>query len=116
MVSSVSSGVEEDHGAGDHSPRSQAGGARGAEQYSVWNLCSCPSTRLQHALPGLWRRSERVHSRYTRQVADLPASGSPYALHLQVARFFCGQPPCPRASSRSGSLEWSPPTRGATVR
>jgi transposase len=42
-------------------------------------------------------RSERVHSRYTRQVADLPCLGVAVRLHLQVRRFFCDQPTCSRA-------------------
>lgn len=42
-------------------------------------------------------RSERVHSRYARQVADLPWCGVAVRLQLQVRRFFCDQPTCPRA-------------------
>ena len=42
-------------------------------------------------------RSERVHSRYTRRVADLPWCGVAVRLHLHVRRFFCDQPTCPRA-------------------
>jgi transposase len=38
-----------------------------------------------------------VHSRYTRQVADLPWCGVAVRLQLQVRRFFCDQPTCPRA-------------------
>jgi transposase len=42
-------------------------------------------------------RSERVHSQYTRRVADLPWCGVAVRLQLQVRRFFCDQPTCPRA-------------------
>lgn len=38
-----------------------------------------------------------MHSRYTRQVADLPWSGVAVRLQLHVRRFFCDQPTCPRA-------------------
>jgi transposase len=41
-------------------------------------------------------RSERVHSRYVRQVADLPWLEVAVCLQLQVRRFFCDQPTCPR--------------------
>lgn len=41
--------------------------------------------------------SERVHSRYMRRVADLPWCGVAMRLQLQVRRFFCDQPTCPRA-------------------
>ncbi len=40
--------------------------------------------------------TRRVHSRYTRQVADLPWCGVAVRLQLQVRRFFCDQPTCPR--------------------
>ncbi len=39
----------------------------------------------------------RVHSRYTRRVADLPWCGVAVGLHLHVRRFFCDQPTCSRA-------------------
>jgi transposase len=42
-------------------------------------------------------RSERVHSQYTRQVADLPWGGVAVRLRLHVRRFFCDQPTCRRA-------------------
>jgi transposase len=35
------------------------------------------------------RVSTRVHSRYRRQVADLPVSGRPVMVCLTVRRFFC---------------------------
>ncbi|MGE5334730.1 MAG: ISL3 family transposase [Nitrososphaerota archaeon] len=41
-------------------------------------------------------RSERMHSRYVRQVADLPWLEIAVCLQLQVRRFFCDQPECPR--------------------
>jgi transposase len=42
-------------------------------------------------------RSQRVHSRYVRQVADLPWLEVVVRLQLQMRRFFCDQPECPRA-------------------
>jgi transposase len=41
--------------------------------------------------------SDRVHSRYTRTIADLPAHDRPVALRLIVRRFRCATPGCRRA-------------------
>jgi transposase len=41
-------------------------------------------------------RSSRVHSRYTRTLADLPWQGVPVTLHLRVRRFFCDEVNCHR--------------------
>ena len=38
----------------------------------------------------------RVHSRYTRTVADLPWHGVPVSLHIRVRRFFCENSSCKR--------------------
>jgi transposase len=38
----------------------------------------------------------RVHSRYTRHLAEEPVFGHPVRLQLIVRRFFCGASPCPR--------------------
>lgn len=38
----------------------------------------------------------RVHSRYTRSVADVPWHGVPFRLRLHVRRFFCDEPTCAR--------------------
>jgi transposase len=40
--------------------------------------------------------STRVHSRYTRTLADLPWHGTPVNLELQARRLFCDTPDCPR--------------------
>ena len=45
-------------------------------------LCAKPSTR--------------VHSRYTRMLQDLPWGPLRVHLHVQVRRFFCQNPACPR--------------------
>src|SRR5215216_6664227 len=44
------------------------------------------------------KQSLRVHSRYTRTLADLPWQGIPVTLHLHVRRFFCEEVNCHRAS------------------
>jgi transposase len=40
--------------------------------------------------------SSQVQSRYTRTLRDLPASGRPILLRVQVRRFFCKKNSCPR--------------------
>jgi transposase len=40
--------------------------------------------------------SQRVHSHYQRTLRDLPASGRPVHLILQVRRFFCEERTCLR--------------------
>ena len=42
------------------------------------------------------RRSRRVHSRYVRRLGDLPWQGRLGQLELQVRRFRCSVPECPR--------------------
>lgn len=46
--------------------------------------------------PACGRRSHRVHSRYTRCLADEPLGGRPVEVHLQVRRFRCGTRRCSR--------------------
>jgi transposase len=50
------------------------------------NAC-CPLCRGQ-----AWR----IHSHYTRRVADLPCAGQHMTLRLRVRKFFCPHPACPR--------------------
>lgn len=47
--------------------------------------------------PVCGKRSGRVHSRYTRTLADLPWQGVPVSVRLRVRRFFCDQRACDRA-------------------
>ena len=54
------------------------------------------STRLQCACPRCGGRSPRVHGRYVRQPADLPACGYQARLMLTVCRFFCDARQCSR--------------------
>jgi transposase len=43
------------------------------------------------------KQSVRIHSCYTRTLADLPWQGIPVTLHLRVRRFFCDEISCHRA-------------------
>jgi transposase len=46
--------------------------------------------------PTCGRRSRRVHSRYTRRIADEPIGGRPVVVHLRVRRFVCVRRTCPK--------------------
>ena len=46
--------------------------------------------------PGCQTPSRRHHGRYERTLADLPWQGRPVRLRLQLRRFRCPNPPCPR--------------------
>jgi transposase len=48
------------------------------------------------ACPICGRPSRRIHSRYTRTLADLPWHGTPVRIELLARRFFCDTPACPR--------------------
>ncbi len=48
------------------------------------------------ACPVCQSLSQRIHSRYTRTIADLPTAGRACTLLLRVRRFFCDVPNCPR--------------------
>ena len=42
--------------------------------------------------------SRRVHSRYQRRQGDAAAGGQEVLIHLQVRRFFCGNPGCAKTT------------------
>jgi len=42
--------------------------------------------------------SRRVHSRYQRRLGDAAAGGQEVLIHLQVRRFFCGNPGCAKTT------------------
>jgi transposase len=48
------------------------------------------------ACPACGQLSNRIHSRYNRILSDLPCMGIPVKLRLQVRRFFCDMPTCPK--------------------
>ncbi len=60
--------------------------------------------------------SERVQSRYMRTLHDLPASGRPVRLLVQVRRFFCPQRSCPRKIFAEPLPELCRPHAQRTVR
>ncbi|HUY75928.1 MAG TPA: ISL3 family transposase [Ktedonobacterales bacterium] len=54
------------------------------------------TTATEASCPVCGSRAIRVHSRYRRQVADLPWHGVPFRLELHLRRFFCDQSTCAR--------------------
>jgi transposase len=54
------------------------------------------STRSHSRCPLCFHSATRIHSRYTRVVADVPCAGFQVQLVLQVRKFFCDTPECPR--------------------
>ena len=60
-------------------------------------LVRIAATAASASCPRCGRVSDRVHSRYTRTIADLPAHDRPVALRLVVRLFRCPTPGCPRA-------------------
>lgn len=54
------------------------------------------SARRTATCPLCGRRSARVHGRYRRQLADRPVAGRAVTIRLQVRRFLCRTPACPR--------------------
>jgi len=52
------------------------------------------SGQTEALCPGCTHRSKRVHSHYTRTVADLPWAEWPIYLKVLVQRFFCDNPAC----------------------
>jgi transposase len=57
------------------------------EACRVTDMARCPSCE-QH--------SHRIHSRYTRRIADEPVGGRRVVVHLRVRRFVCRNAGCPR--------------------
>lgn len=54
------------------------------------------TTLVEANCPSCAQPSGRIHSHYHRTPRDLPFSTKPVRLLLQVQRFFCDQPTCPR--------------------
>jgi transposase len=54
------------------------------------------TTRKRARCPLCQRRSNRIHSRYWRTIADQPWAGRPVAIRLRARRFFCLNQRCPR--------------------
>ena len=58
---------------------------------------SAVSTQVHPTCPLCGMSAVRVHSRYTRQVADLPCGGHQVRLRFQVRKYFCDGLTCARS-------------------
>jgi transposase len=63
-----------------------------ADEYTI--TAQVTTTAPEAYCPLCQQRSSRVHSRYVRQVADLPWHGIALRLQLRVRRFFCANSTC----------------------
>src|SRR5215831_5701033 len=59
-------------------------------------LVEARASTPEAACPDCHTASAQVHSRYTRHLRDLPVAEHPVRLRLQVRRFRCATPTCPR--------------------
>src|SRR5258707_9667424 len=66
------------------------------EEYKDAITITARSTKLSAPCPDCGQLSQRVHSYYIRTPNDLPCSGRPVRLKLQVRRFRCLQANCRR--------------------
>lgn len=74
------------------------------------------STTAEGNCPDCQASSSRVHSRYQRTVQDLPVSAIPLTVRVQVRRFFCDNPLCPRKTFAEAVPELALPFARKTVR
>jgi transposase len=74
------------------------------------------STSTLVACPSCGRAAQRGHSQYTRTLADLPLSGRSVQLRLQVRRFFCDNPLCPRKTFTERLPDFAPQSARRTQR
>jgi transposase len=54
------------------------------------------STQISPCCPLCGSAAKRIHSRYTRHVADLPCAGQSIRLLIQVRKYVCEESTCPR--------------------
>ncbi|MBA3948309.1 MAG: ISL3 family transposase [Herpetosiphonaceae bacterium] len=74
------------------------------------------SRQAQPACPACQSVSGRVHSTYTRTVADLPWSTRRLVLHLEVRRLFCDSPLCAKRTFAERFGAMLPPYARRTAR
>jgi transposase len=70
----------------------------GAELAGTWLVLRAQARAGQAACPRCGQLSGRVHSRYGRRLADAAIGGRRVLICLQVRRFFCRSPGCPRTT------------------
>lgn len=73
-------------------------------------------TTAQMPCPSCGQLSRQVHSRTRRTLGDVPVAGRRVRLSLQVRRFFCRTPACPRRTFREQVPQLSAPWARRTER
>lgn len=74
------------------------------------------SSRSNQTCPDCACVSSRVHSRYCRQLADLPCQGRAVRLSVKVRRFFCENPACARRTFAEQFPDLAPAYARRTLR
>lgn len=74
------------------------------------------SKEFTAACPSCDQRAKRVHSRYRRKPSDLPVSGRPVRLVLEIRRFFCDNACCQRKTFAEQTPSLVRPHAQRTVR
>lgn len=68
----------------------------GIERIDTVLIITAVSTHMQPCCPLCGAPATRVHSRFTRKIADLPCGGQRVCLRVQVRKWFCEVPTCVR--------------------
>lgn len=79
-------------------------------------ILNLSSTQTQAACPVCGQPSHRIHSHYTRTLADLPCVAFSLTLMVQVCKFFCSNPDCRRRIFTERLPEVAAPWARKTVR
>lgn len=74
------------------------------------------SERVSASCPLCGQSSDAVHSRYRRQIKDVPCGGQAVCLQLTVHKFFCHNPQCPRKIFTERIPQFVKPWAQTTVR
>ncbi len=74
------------------------------------------SKHISPCCPLCGTHAVRVHSRYTRQLADLPCAGQRVRLQVQVRKYFCDVPSCARKIFAERLLPFVEPKARVTQR
>lgn len=78
--------------------------------------CEVSSPQMQGECPDCHQHSQRIHSWYTRTVADLPWGEVVLYFHLNVHRFFCDNQRCQRKTFTEKLPEFVAPYARRTLR
>lgn len=78
--------------------------------------CEASSTQVQGECPDCHQPSQRIHSGYSRTVADLPWGEAKLCFHLNVHRFFCDSKQCSRKTFTEKLPEFVAPYARRTIR